>query len=142
MIDDQELRAIQFLAERVRKATSGAAPWDSAGLAANLRKLADRNLHMTIEHVLRHAADPAAKTPGVLAGAYTPPAPTSAGRPHPPRKHEQCTRCGGMLPDCACKREHLAATYDDETPAERMDREAAMAAARAALRGAASEEGA
>lgn len=57
----------------------------------------------------------------------------NGGRPNPPKRAEQCTRCGGMLPDCACKREHLAATYDDETPAERMDREAAMAAARAAL---------
>lgn len=136
MIDDQELRAIQFLAERVRKATNGAAPWDSAGLAANLRKLATRNLHMTIEHVLRHAADPDAKTPGVLLGAYTPAAPTSGGRPQPPRKHEQCTRCGGMLPDCACRREHLAVTYDDETGAESLqglDKRTAVEAARAAL---------
>lgn len=132
-IDDQELRAIQFLAERVRKATSGAAPWDSAGLVANLRKLTDRNLHMTIEHVMRHAADPKAKNPGVLAGSYTPPAPTSTGIPRPPKRAKQCSRCGGRKGDCACRREHLAATYDDETEIQRMDRETALKAARDAL---------
>ena len=40
-----------------------------------------------------------------------------AQRPDRPRRETQCTRCGGLLPDCACRREHLAATYDDETPA-------------------------
>lgn len=100
-IDDQELRAIQFLAERVRKATSGAKPWDSAGLAANLRKLAGRNLHMTIEHVLRHAADPAAKTPGVLAGSFTPEAPTPE-QFRPPKAHEACGVCNGFRGSCPC----------------------------------------
>lgn len=124
MIDDQELRAIQFLAERVRKATSGAAPWDSAGLAANLRKLANRNLHMTVEHVLRHAADPEAKTPGVLAGSYTPPAPTSGGRPGPLRREEQCPRCGERKGDyCACSREYMEAAYADEEPLPEIDPE-------------------
>lgn len=57
-----------------------------------------------------------------------------AGRPQPIRREEQCQRCGGQLPNCACRLEHLAATYDDdETEGERMDRETAMQAARAAL---------
>lgn len=133
-IDDQELRAIQFLAERVRKSTSGAAPWDSAGLTSNLRKLASRNLHMTIEHVMRHAADPAAKTPGVLAGGYTPDAPTSSGIPRPPKRAEQCPRCGGRKGGCYCRLEHLAAAYDDEdTAVEPVDKQTALEAARAAL---------
>jgi hypothetical protein len=39
------------------------------------------------------------------------------GRPHPPKATEQCQRCGGILPGCACTREHLAAVYDDEPAA-------------------------
>lgn len=139
MIDDQELRAIQFLAERVRKATSGAGPWDSHGLTANLRKLAGRNLHLTIEHVLRHAADPKAKNPGVLLGSYTPEAPTSAGHPHPPRREEACPICGGHLGACPCQRAPRA--YDEDTapstqrprPADPATKAAAIAAARAEL---------
>jgi hypothetical protein len=62
----------------------------------------------------------------------------SLGHPHPPTRDEQCRRCGGRLPDCACQREHLAATYDDDpapTPT-RIDRGAALAAARDAIRAA------
>lgn len=55
-------------------------------------------------------------------------------RPQPPRKAEQCTRCGGQLPDCACRREHLAATYDDDQETTRMDAAAARQAARDAIR--------
>lgn len=99
-IDDQELRAICLLALRVRRQTSGAGPWDEVGLLRNLRKLKDRNLHMTIEHVLRHAADPTAKTPGVLLGAFTPAAPTGAGRAQPPRRSEMCLTCGRHLDAC------------------------------------------
>lgn len=62
-----------------------------------------------------------------------------AQRPERPRRETQCTRCGGRLPDCACKREHLAATYDDDDPAPtqaRIDRDAALSAARDAIRAA------
>lgn len=113
--------------------------WDEAGTLAAIKRIATWNLAVVIDNVIKHASDPKAASPGVIGGNYTPPE-LVKGTPLPPKKHQQCTRCGGMLPDCACKREHLAATYDDETPTERMDREAAMAAARAALRGAASEE--
>lgn len=101
-IDEQELRALAFLALRVRKATHGCAPWDEPGLMANLRKIQNRNLHMTIEHVLRHAADPNAKSPGVIVGSFTPEAPKAA-RFTPPKRHEECkihagqwaNACGG-----------------------------------------------
>lgn len=126
-IDDQELRAIQFLAERIRKNTPGAGLWDSAGFAANLRKLAGRNLHMTVEHVIRHAADPNAKTPGVLLGAYTPEAPSSAGKPHPPKAKDQCRRCGLPKP-CACEREQLAYDHNLEPHREHIADDAITAA--------------
>lgn len=131
-IDDQELRAIAFLALRVRRATPGAGPWDEDGLIANLRKIANRNLHLTIEHVLRHAADPNAKSPGVLAGRFTPAAPASE-RPYPPRRADQCRRCGGRLPACACTLEGRAVEDDDEPTGPAMSAEDARQAIRDAL---------
>jgi hypothetical protein len=130
-IDDQELRALAFLALRVRRATPGAGPWDENGLMANLRKIANRNLHMTIEHVLRHAADPKAKTPGVIQGSHTPAAPVADKRAHPPKRHEACPRCGGFKGNCACQHESRA--WDDDERTEPMTKQAALAAARAAL---------
>lgn len=116
MVDDQELRAIQFLGERIRKATHGCGVWDEPGFTANLNKLRHWNLHLLAEHVIRHAADPKAKTPGVLLGSFTPSAPTGGSRPAPLKAAEQCKRCGGRKGTCACTREHLAAS-DDETAA-------------------------
>lgn len=109
--DDQELRALAFLALRIRRATSGAGPWDEDGLMTNLRKIQNRNLHMLVEHTIRHAADPAAKTPGVLQGTFTPEAPVPDNRARPPKRAEQCPRCGGFRGSCACQHEHRA---DDE----------------------------
>lgn len=118
-IDEQELRAIAYLAIRVRKATFGCAPWDELGLMANLRKIQNRNLHLTIEHVMRHAADPNAKSPGVLAGSFTPEAP-KAERYTPPKKHQECkihpgqwaSSCGG------CRSTELAGDGPDKPPAK------------------------
>lgn len=102
-IDDQALRALCFLALRVRRDTHGAGPWDEAGLMANLRKIANRNLHLTIEHVLRHAADPNAKSPGVILGSYTPAAPDPKAQPFtPPKRHEACAACGRHHDHCLC----------------------------------------
>jgi len=56
-----------------------------------------------------------------------------AGRPQPPKSHEQCPRCGGRLPACACTREHLAATYDDDQEGTRMDAETARKTIRDAI---------
>lgn len=58
----------------------------------------------------------------------------NGGRPNPPKRGEQCTRCGGV-PPCGCTREHLAATYDEQKDEirDRMDRATALQAARAAL---------
>lgn len=131
-IDDQELRAIHFLALRVRKVTAGAGPWDADGLMSNLRKIADRNLHMTIEHVLRHAADPNAKTPGVLAGSYTPVAPTPTRRTSPPKRAEECrTHIGQYADNCGgCNADRLAEPADQGAPMSQAD---ALKAARDAL---------
>lgn len=130
-MDDQELRAIAFLAMRVRRATTGAGPWDEDGLMTNLRKIQNRNLHMSIEHVMRHAADPKAKTPGVIQGSHTPTAPVEDNRARAPKKHEQCDRCGGWKNNCACQHESRAWDADDQgAPMSQAD---ALKAARDAL---------
>lgn len=137
-IDDQELRALHFLALRVRRATSGAGPWDADGLMTNLRKIADRNLHLTVEHVLRHAADPNAKTPGVIVGSFTPEAPKATPKLHPPKKADECRHHPGQYPPpyCGpCATEGRAWGDDQATPTSPADREASLAACREALRG-------
>lgn len=125
-VDDQELRAIAFLAQRIRRSTSGAGPWDDEGLISNLRKIQNRNLHHVIEHVIRHAADPKAKNPGVLAGSFTPgPPEMKPGRAEPPRREDECqmhpgqwaNNCGG------CRADELAALDEGESaPSRRRSR--------------------
>lgn len=39
-----------------------------------------------------------------------------AGRPHPPKRDQQCRRCGGVLPACACTRDRLAEDDDPPSP--------------------------
>jgi hypothetical protein len=133
-IDDRELQAIAFLALRVRRATNGAGAWDEPGLIANLRKIQNRNLHMTIEHVLRHAADPSAKTPGVILGSFTPDAP-KPGPARPPKKAEECPKHPGSFKGtCSgCRADELAG--DDSPPLVRrsMHSDAGAKAARDAL---------
>ncbi len=138
-ITEQELRAIAYLALRVRKSTSGAGDWNEMGLMSNLRKIQNRNLHMTIEHVLRHAADAKAKNPGVLLGSFTPDAPTSAGPPHPPKREETCRvpghegyrrdHCGGCHADALAGDPAPTATR----PADPTTKDAALAECRAAV---------
>ena len=136
--DDQELRALAFLALRIRRATNGAGPWDEDGLMTNLRKIQNRNLHMLVEHTIRHAADPAAKTPGVLAGSFTPPAPKAESRTwKPPKKSEECTRHPGQWPTACgpCATENTPAYYDPD-PTEETTVTTGAEAARAALQAA------
>lgn len=135
-IQDDELRAIAFLAQRIRRSTPGAGPWDEHGLMSNLRKLQNRNLHMTTEHVLRHAADPKAKSPGVLLAGFTPAAPSNAGTPHPPKKVDECREHPGQFAgNCATCLTDATRAYHDDDPVDPMPRTAALQAARKALAG-------
>lgn len=61
--------------------------------------------------------------------------PARENRPQPPKVHEQCRRHAGQRADhCGgCAADKNAATYEDETEGERMDRQTAMDLARAAL---------
>jgi hypothetical protein len=55
-------------------------------------------------------------------------------RPHPPTRSEQCKRCGGRRPACACTREHLADDQrEPDHPHARPDSPADATLARALL---------
>jgi hypothetical protein len=71
--NDQDLRALTYLARRLRDETSGCRQWDEAGTYACLKDaLAGQNLLIATQRVLGHATDPEAKTPGAIKRPFTP----------------------------------------------------------------------
>lgn len=129
-LDERDASALHYLATRIRQETSGAGPWDAPGLASVLGKLKGRSLAMTAEHIIRHASDPKAKSPGVLLGSFTPAAvtvPTSTV----PKREEACRRCGGFKGACPCSR--VESFGDDTDPVTPLSKTEAIRAARAAL---------
>lgn len=139
MMDDQEMRALTFLAMRVRKATHGAGPWDEVGVMANLRKVQAQSLAHTIEAVIRHAADPKVKSPGVIASPFTPKKlPDVAPRgPFPPKRNEECSQHVGQLPPPFCAihaNDGVRAWYDAEEDPKPTNPTEAAAAIREQLR--------
>jgi hypothetical protein len=91
---DQDLRALTYLARRLRDETHGCAQWDEAGTFACLKtELAGQNLLIACQRVLGHATDPEAKTPGAIKRPFTP-EPTHA--PDRPRYDPRlvCHICG------------------------------------------------
>lgn len=63
-VTDQQARALAFLAAAVRPYR--APTWDEAGIVANIAKVRDRDLALVAMAVIRAAADPALKSPGVI----------------------------------------------------------------------------
>lgn len=142
---DQDARALTYIARRLRTETHGCREWDDAGTYAVVAELIGQNLALAVERITRHASDPEAKTPGAIRRPFVPDAPAGE-RYHPPKRGEDCPRHPGQwASNCGgCRADALAATYDDEHPATPEPRPrpaspdtktAAMAAARAALRG-------
>lgn len=134
-VTDDQARAITYLAAACRP--KGAPRWDEQGIYAQVMKIADRNLPMVIEHVIRHASDAKARTPGVIAGNFTPPAPIVAPElVRNPRRGEDCPTHPGQWPsNCAgCATDGREAVYDDTTDTTpfRDAKAAAFAAARQA----------
>lgn len=127
-IDDQQIRAIAFLAARCRP--TGATPWDEPGIVANLRKVTHLNLAEVVIATVRAAANREAASPGVIAvtnGEHWREKVAERPRPHPPRRDEQCTVCGYHLDRCICGNQATRPT-NPGNPA------AGAAACRAALR--------
>lgn len=108
---DHDAQAIAYLAGRLRQETYGAAAWDQAGIYAKVKELVGQNLELSLERILRHAADPEAKTPGAIHRPFLPPAPSEKphGKRGNPTKADECPghpgqwadNCGGCAADSA-----------------------------------------
>lgn len=119
-VEKRDVPSLTHLAMRIRQETRGAGPWDEPGTAKIIAELVGRNLHITTEHIIRNAADPKAKNPGVLRGGYTPPPPPGE-KVRPLRREDQCARCGGPKANCHCTREHHAIDHrDDREPVAKL----------------------
>lgn len=92
----RDLQALAYLAKRLREETPGAREWQDPGLWAVLAKLEGHNLHLTIERVIRHAADPDARTPAAIERAWIPDAPKAETRyPAKAGGEDECRRHPG-----------------------------------------------
>ena len=135
--NDQDTRALTYLACRLRKETRGAGEWDQAGVQSVIAKLVGHNLAVTIERVTRHAADPDAKTPGAIQRPFVPEGPKAETR-FPAKAGEDCRiHPGEHVDSCrSCAADRL--TNDRSRPTTRpLDPERVKAKAsetRAALR--------
>lgn len=125
-IDEQQIRAIAFLAARCRP--TGAKPWDEPGIAANLRKVAHIDAAEVILATIRAAANRAAESPGVI--------PNLAGEhwrekvvertQTAPKRHEQCLTCGKHLDACVCGEQRTRPVSSSQPTTEWLEARAAM----------------
>src|SRR5689334_13707822 len=69
-LNDQDIRALTYLAERCRP--YGAPRWDSAGIFAAIAKVRQLNIADVALSVIRAADDEKAETPGVIANTDAP----------------------------------------------------------------------
>lgn len=106
---DQDARALTYLATRLRAETPGAGKWDDAGTYAVIAGLIGQSLAVTIERVVRHAADKDAKTPGAIWRPFVPAAPESGTR-YPAKDGDSCpSHPGEWAHSCrACAADRLA----------------------------------
>jgi hypothetical protein len=97
---DQDLRALTYLASRLRDETHGCAQWDEAGTFACLKDaLHGQNLLISMQRVIGHATDPDAKTPGAIKRPFVPQVASAPTRqPFDPRK--TCATCSLLEPRC------------------------------------------
>lgn len=150
-LNDQDARALTYLARRLRNETHGCRQWDEAGTWAKVSELIGQNLALSIERLLCHATDPEAKTPGSIKRPFTPPKPSEQPkRGGPPKAHsrEECpTHPGQWAGSCAtCATEGITAYYDptpsDPVEGQRLrDEIRARRERRAALRPTSEEDG-
>ena len=128
----RDLQALAYLCKRLREETSGAGTWDDPGLWKVLAKLEGHNLHLTIERVIRHAADPDARTPAAIERAWVPDAPKAETRyPAKAGGEDECRRHKGQ-PATGCS---LCAVGDISHPQDPVADDPTYSAARALGRG-------
>ena len=141
-MNTRDAQALTYLAGRLRTETPGAGVWDEPGTYAVVSRLVGQNLAMAVEQVTRNAADPDARTPGAINRPFTP-ALKPQPKVHPPRREAECRIHAGQYGDnCGgCAADRRAVVFDDELePAPNLSRDQALAAARADLARAKTQE--
>lgn len=91
-VNEQDVRALTYLAARIRLETHGAGKWDEAGVAAVIAKLCGQGLAQAVERVARHAGDRDARTPGAILRPFLPDAAAAPVQRFDP--DETCDVCG------------------------------------------------
>lgn len=94
----------------------GAPTWDEEGTFRAIGKIAQWPIGMVCEHVIAHAQDAKAKTPGVIGSSYKPEVSAGTAKRGNPKRDQECPDHPGQWPDnCAgCRVEPIAAYYDPE----------------------------
>lgn len=82
---ERDAQAATYLMRRLREETKGAAAWDEQGTYVIACERKGHHLLTTLEHLLRTAADPTARTPGALRRPFTPPSAAPVTDRHRPR---------------------------------------------------------
>lgn len=114
-LNEQDARALTYLARRLRHETPGAGDWDEPGIYAVVSSLIGQHLGTSIERVTRHAGDPAAKTPGAIRRPFVPD--PQRATPSGVRPAEACHNCGRTLTASCCDRPQARPTRTPPTPA-------------------------
>lgn len=107
----RDLQALHYLAQRLREETMGAGEWHDNGLAVVLAKMLGHNLAITIERVVRHAADPEARTPAAIERPFVPePVKPAPRQPAKAGSVDECQRHPGehANPCRACAADRIA----------------------------------
>lgn len=113
----QDLRALGYLAERLRAESTGPT-WHTNGITAALSGFEGQPLAQVVERVTRHAADPDARTPAAMLRPFVPDAQADRWQPTP---GPWCADCG------VAKSRHDPADHDFATPAGKRPPEAIAA---------------
>lgn len=134
---DRDLAAFAYIVRRIREETAGANEWDEAGVYAKVAELKGRHFWTSLEQVMRHAADPTAKTPGAIHRTFLPDKPAPQHWT-PTKKGEECRKHAGQYRNSCggCASEAQAADREETAVASAeplMPQSAAKASARAAL---------
>lgn len=112
--NDQDARALTYLARRLRTETHGARAWDEAGTYAVVAKYVGQHLAETVERITRHAADVEARTPAAIARPFVPELHVTPRRDDVPTR----LRCGVCFkPRASCEAVRFADDDHEFEPA-------------------------
>lgn len=108
-----EIKWLTWGALQVRP--SGSTKWDATGTATIIAEhCGSWSLAMALEHVIAHARDPEAKTPGRIRQNWAPDTTPQKTPMKPPKPEDMCPVHGGWLNSCSgCAADKLAG---DPTP--------------------------